>query len=111
MGALLPNNRSWDVANWVARGFFEDARPLISSSNALGEDVQFCIDADLDTLDLREYEPALLSEFVSVVDKVIAMNVERNGSGFADPAAFPVYLAKLRELQAVVRDVLSERGS
>jgi len=107
MGALLPNNRSWDVANWIARGFFEDARPLISSSGELADDIQFCIDADLDTLDVREYAPELLSEFASVVDRVIALNLERDGSSFADPTAFPVYLAKLRELQSLVRGVLS----
>ena len=61
MGALLPDDRSWFAANWVSRGFFEDARRFVAPDSALASDIQYCIDADLDTLDMRDYTAALLS--------------------------------------------------
>ena len=111
MGALLPNDRSWLAANWVSRGFFEDARRFVARGSVLASDIQFCIDAELDTLDMREYTPALIAEVSSVVDSVIAFNLDQNGSSFQDPTAFPTYLSKLRELQTLVRDVVSTQSS
>lgn len=114
MSILLPKDRHWAVSNWIARGFFEDCAPFLHQASHIGADIQFCIDAELDTLDLESADHARLQELKGLATAVVEANQARQGSNFADPGAFPVYMEKLadlsRTLDLLLRDTETDRA-
>jgi hypothetical protein len=99
---ILPNHTQWDVANWVARGFLEDARACVARYPLLVKEVEWCLNARFYTLDLEEASPEQLEELARLVDEVIRRNEVRGAEGFQQPEMLPVYLAHLRDLRALV---------
>lgn len=108
MSILLPKGHHWAVSNWIARGFFDDSVPFLQQASRIGADIQFCVDAELDTLDLGSADPARLQELKELVAAVIEANRARQGSNFADPGAFPVYMEKLADLSRTLEFLLRD---
>jgi hypothetical protein len=108
MSVLLPNEGGWLVANWVSRGFFEDCRPHLDRYPAFADDIRFCLDADVDTLDARRRSPEDVAALYRLVLDVLDDNRRKGGAAFGQPEMFPVYLSKLEQLaetlQAYLRD-------
>ncbi len=106
MSVLLPSEVVWNAANWVATSFFEDAAPFVDESSSLGKKLELCLQAQLSTLDMESASREDIGELARTIDKVIARNEQLGGSNFHDPAGFPVYLGKLRELRELVHQQL-----
>ena len=94
-------DRIWQAANWVVRGFCDDARPHLAKFPLLAERIERNFLTELWSFEVGD-DPAELDEMARLVAQVIADNQERGGAGFHDPAAFPVYLGKLRDLAELV---------
>jgi hypothetical protein len=107
MGVLLPNDKHWQTANWVAQAFYDDAATFLVDGSALTTKIKFCLDAGLDTLDLRDADAATLTEISRIVDQVIELNGRSKGRNFHDPTMFPVYESKLADLRQLVDAVIS----
>ena len=88
MAIGFSRDRVWQAANWVVRGFCDDARPHLAEFPLLRERIEENFD-----------------EMRRLVARVIADNEQTQGAGFSDPDAFPVYLGKLRELEKLVDEV------
>lgn len=102
MSVLLPHGRVWGVANWVSFGFFNDCLPHLEQVPHLAEDIRFCIDAEVDTLDLREAGRDKLQELRGLVATVLEQSRATGAASFSDPAMHPTYIAKLEELAETV---------
>lgn len=107
MSVLLPQDLDWGVANWVSFGFFNDCLPLLEQAPHLAEDIRFCIEADVDTLDLRRAGKAELQELERLVTAVLEESRTNGAATFSDPAMHPTYIAKLEELAATLRHSLT----
>jgi hypothetical protein len=97
----LPNDRVWQAANWVVRGFCDDARPHLAGFPLLAERIERNYLTELWSFDVED-DPAELDEMQRLVARVIADNETTGGARFHDPTAFPAYLGKLRELAELV---------
>ncbi len=73
---------------------------LLGLPSALLAKIQFCVDAQLDTLDLRRADGDTLRALRAAVDGVITTTEDRGPVAFQVPEAQPVYLEKLRVLVA-----------
>jgi hypothetical protein len=102
MSFLLPRDKHWNVANWVSRGFFEDARAYLEEAPSIADDIRFCIDTDTDTIDLRDASQIVLTQLLILVDKVIAANRSAGATSFHNPEARPTYLQLLEQLRNTV---------
>ena len=102
MAILLAGSKVWNAANWVSRAFFRDASEVVGDQSPLAERIRVCVDAQLDTLDLETASRAELDEMRGLLEKVIALNVRRNGANFAVPSMFPTYQQKLGELRELL---------
>jgi hypothetical protein len=102
----MPNDKSWLVSNWISFGFFEDCLPHLSKAPHIASKIQFCIDAEVDTLDLRNAEKQHIQELKSLVSLVVQDNHRSQGSNFHSAEFFPVYLAKLQELVTLLDEML-----
>lgn len=100
----FPGDRVWQAANWVAAGFCEDARPHLAQYPLLRERIEENFLHELWSFQVED-DPGELDEMARLVAQVIADNEERQGAGFRDPTAFPVYLGKLHELARLVDEV------
>jgi hypothetical protein len=80
----------------------------LHQASRIGADIQFCIDAGLDTLDLESADHARLHELKELVAAVIEANRAKQGSNFADPGAFPVYMEKLADLSHIIEPLLRD---
>jgi hypothetical protein len=99
MSFLFTHDKHWSVANWVSRGFFEDAKAFLEEAPALADDVKFCIETDTDTVDFRGADGATLRQLLVLVDRVIAANHATGSASFHNPEAFPVYMQLLEDLR------------
>ena len=111
MSVLLPNEGAWLVANWVSRGFFEDCRPHLDRYPAFAEDIRFCLDADVDTLDARRRGPEDVAALYRLVLDVIDDNRRKGSVAFGQPEMFPVYLSKLEQLAETLKASVHESPS
>jgi hypothetical protein len=111
MSILLPKDRHWAVSNWIARGFLDDCVPFLHQAPLLRADIQFCIDAELDTLDLESADHHRLQELKELVAAVIEANQAKQGSNFADPGAFPLYMEKLTDLSQLLTLLLRDTNT
>jgi hypothetical protein len=102
MSFLFAHDRHWSVANWVSLGFFADAKAFLAEAPALTDDINFCIETDTDTIDLRNADRTTLSQLLVLVDRVLAANRAAGPSSFHSPEAFPVYLQLLEDLRNTV---------
>ncbi|HEX7702795.1 MAG TPA: hypothetical protein VF403_18775 [Kofleriaceae bacterium] len=75
---------------------------FVDAGTPLALKLQFCVMADLDTLDQSDATSTDLRILQTVIRKVIARNEQLNGSNFFDPKGFPSYMAKLVELRDLV---------
>ncbi len=107
MSILLPHNFDWTVANWVSFGFFHDSAPHLGSAPRLANDIRFCIEAEVDTLDLRQAGHAELEELARLLELVLEDTRTRGAAGFKEPEMQPVYMEKLGELGATLRGTLA----
>jgi len=108
MSVLLPKDKMWGVANWASRAFFRDLEPWLDQAPTIADEIRFCIQASLDTLDLREANAATLRELSRLIDHAITTNREKQGRDWEDPSFFPGYMQKLDELKATVQDAITE---
>jgi hypothetical protein len=99
MSFLFSHDRHWSVANWVSRGFFEDAKTFLDEAPTLADDIKFCIETDTDTVDLRNADRVTLGQLFVLVERVMAANQATGSSSFHDPDAFPVYMQLLEDLR------------
>ncbi len=106
MSILLPHNLDWTVANWVSFGFFHDSAPHLESTPRLANDIRFCIEAEVDTLDLRQAGHAELEELDHLLTLVLENTQTRGVTAFKEPEMQPVYMEKLSELAATLRSAL-----
>lgn len=106
MGFLLPCDQLWSAAHWISRAFFSDAEHFFDRAPLLTEDIKFCIQADLDTVDLRDAELAKLRELSALTEEILAMNRHLRGSNFHHPEWFPVYLEQLERLKGTIEHTL-----
>ena len=104
MSVLLPNNRHWAAANWVSYALFGDALAFAEGTQAAFlEDLRFCLDAEVDTLDLRKATASDVASFRTIVERVVEHRRTHAPIDFAQPDMLPVYVQKLEELQALLR--------
>ncbi len=103
MGVLFTEAEAWLVSNWISRGFFEDCLPHLSLAPLLAKEIRFCIEAGVETLDLRDKGLAEIKELQTLVERVIRDNERSRGQNFHSPEYFPVYLSKLKELEAQLK--------
>lgn len=101
MSILFTETQGWLVSNWISRGFFEDCLPHLERAPLLAGEIRFCVDAGVDTLDLRDKGQAELQELRSLVESVIRDNSLSRGRNFHSPEQFPLYEFKLKELAAL----------
>ncbi len=106
MSVLMPRETYWLTNVWIARGFFNDALPFLSVAPTLEDNIKFCVDAELDTLDLRNANMPTMMEFQALVGKVVDHRRKILGSDFHSPEYFPIYMSKLEELERLVQEVL-----
>jgi hypothetical protein len=109
MSVLLPHDLNWGVANWVSFGFFKDSLPYLDQAPHLAEDIRFCIDAEVDTLDLRGAGRDKIQELKRLVTAVLEQSRATGEAGFSEPAMHPTYVAKLEELAATVDCAMNPR--
>jgi len=108
MSFLFPDGTYWGVASWVSRGFFADAKEFLLEAPALADDVMFCIEADVDTIDLRAADQEALIQLLALVDRVLAVNRIAGPGGFRDPEACDVYLKLLEELRRTLTSLVTK---
>ncbi len=106
MGILLPNDVDWSPANWVGRGLFEDLLERGSLPPALAADTQFCVDAEVDTLDLRDASTDDLRVLRRAVGAVVRSSEAQGSASFQRPEFHSVYLEKLRSLEEQLEGLL-----
>ncbi len=107
MGILLPNDIAWSPANWVGRGLFSDLVEHGGLPPALLAKTQFCVDAQLDTMDLRGADDATLRALRDALTSVISTTEQRGPAAFQQPEFQPGYLDKLRLLAAQLDRLLT----
>ena len=107
MSVLMPNGRDWLVSGWISHGFFEDAASFLADTPRLKDEILFCQNASVDTLDLRKADRAMLEEVGWLTEAVIARNREQRVSNFRDPEHFPVYIEKLEGLRRLIGEALN----
>jgi hypothetical protein len=108
MGILLPDDVDWSHANWVGRALFRDLLELGGLPDHLLLEVRFCVETDLDTLDLRTASIDELRRLRTLVESVYETNVARGPSSFHLPQFHPVYLDKLRMLATQLETLLAD---
>ncbi|HZH16453.1 MAG TPA: hypothetical protein VE057_19030 [Archangium sp.] len=108
MSVLFTEEQAWLVSNWISRGFFEDCLPHLERAPLLAGEIRFCMDAGVDTLDLRDKGRAELQELRSLVEWVIRDNELSRGRNFHSPEQFPLYELKLKELAALNEQMLDD---
>ena len=102
----MPNGKDGLVSNWIGNGFFQDCLPHLKESPKLESDIQFCVDAEVDNLDLRAREIQAVLELKSLVSLVIKDNLLSQGNTFSSPDYFPAYLAKIQLLNALIDEII-----
>jgi hypothetical protein len=107
MSVLLPRDLDWGVANWVSFAFFNDCLPHLEATPHLAHEIRFCLEAEVDTLDLRGAGRAELVELQHLVQRVVANQLSRDPTSFIDHKMHPTYVAKLGQLQAIVDRALA----
>lgn len=108
MSILMPEGIEWLTNSWISRGFFDDAIILPDIIPKIKNNIRFCIDADVDTLDLRDASIDVMGTFNSMVNKVINYRLLTKGDDFHLPEYFPVYISKLEELRNLTCEVLDK---
>ncbi|OAN40036.1 hypothetical protein A6A03_19410 [Chloroflexus islandicus] len=106
MSVLLPDQRLWATNRWIARQFFADAIQWIDAAPALAGEIRFCLEAELDTLDLRYADRATLQAFAALVKKVVDYRTAMGASDVAEHNDVLVYMSKLMELSQLVQATL-----
>ncbi|MGB1251051.1 MAG: hypothetical protein ACPG8W_10585 [Candidatus Promineifilaceae bacterium] len=101
MSILFPN-KHWAVANWVSMGVFGDCVPYLNLAPGLEPKIRFCLEAEIDTLDLRQANSGIIKELEKILARVIENNQKLQGSNFHRSDAFPVYMSKLAELENII---------
>src|SRR5262249_27877062 len=107
MSFLLPRDELWGVANWISLAFFTDAEQFLEQAPLLAEDLKFCRQAGLDTIDLQDADLATLNELNILIERVLTMNRSLRGSNFHEPEWFPVYLSHVERLDKIVKNIIS----
>jgi len=100
---LLPDHRRLDAANWVTRGILDDLATRSDLPAAIAQEIRWCLDAQFYRLDLRLAPAEDLAALVGPLDEIIAATEKAGPASFQLPEFFPAYLAKLRELRALLR--------
>jgi hypothetical protein len=104
MAILLPKGAAWLPADWISNGLLHDLAPLVDETTALGEKVRFCVDAQVDTLDLRQADAAEVRDLERLLERAIEENRRSQGASFHQPEAFPRYLEELCKLKALLAE-------
>jgi hypothetical protein len=99
---LLPGDKQLTAANWVTRGLLDElsARPDLPAP--LGEKIRWCLAAEFYTLDLQDATPSTLEALSRMVGEVLADTENKGAASFQQPDMFPAFVAKLRELRALL---------
>ncbi len=103
MSILFSEEKSWLVNNWISRSFFEDCLLHLEEIHLLKEEIRFCVEAEVDTLNLRNKDFEALKELRSLVKAVIQDNLQANGKNFQIAEYFPLYLNKVKELNSLIQ--------
>lgn len=106
MSILFTEDRAWLANNWISRGFFEDCLPHLNHAPLLADDIRFCVDAGVDTLDLRGKSRAEIRELQVLLERVIHQHELSEAPRFHSPEAHPLYLARLKELSGDIMQML-----
>jgi len=107
MSILMPQEKEWLANNWVSRTFFEDCTNHLAKVPQLSQDIQFCLEADIDTLDLRTKDIQAILELKALVALVIKDNFLKRGSNFHSPEYFPFYLGRVKILDGLIEEVVT----
>jgi hypothetical protein len=99
---VLPDDRILAAANWVTRGILRELAARSDLPPAIAEKVRWCLDAEFDDLDLGHVAEEDLAALVGPLDAIIAATEQAGPASFQQPEFFPAYLAKLRELRALL---------
>lgn len=94
------------MANWVARGLFDDSLPFLDQHPELADKIRFSIDAQFNMVDLEDADIMTLRSSVALVERVIAANRARGRTNFHDPSYFPAYMAELEALRELAAGAL-----
>lgn len=98
MGILMRENVHWSPANWVARGLYQDLLEGGGLPPMLAAATQFCVEAELDTLDLRKASEEELRSLRELVERALFATEARGPASFQLPEFHPVYIDKLNDL-------------
>lgn len=104
MSIFLPNGSLWGVSNAISTAFFRECLAHLEVAPSLADDIRFCVDAEVDTLDLRGKGPLASSELRELVARALAAE---QGSD-ADHHA---YQSRLLELRQMLDFTASNRGT
>lgn len=107
MSILMPEGVEWLTSSWISRGFFDDAMTLQNIDLRIRNDIRFCLDAEVDTLDLSDVNIIVMKNFSDLVKEVITYRLARKGNDFYLPEYFSLYMSKLEELKNLTHEVLS----
>jgi hypothetical protein len=108
MSFLLPNGKAWTPAKWISMGFFSDAVGHLKDAPHLADEIRFCLDSEVDTIDLRDTNVSILRELQKLVQSVLAENVASQGGKFLQVEYFPLYLRYLHSLDELVSSTVRE---
>jgi hypothetical protein len=98
MSISFPNLPPWEAAGWVVRSFWALAQPHLAEVPGIAPDLEDGLISGILVLDLRDAPADSLDEARLLIQRVLA-DAERKGErDFADPAAFPLFIDRLRDL-------------
>lgn len=101
MGILLPGDVDWSPAAWVSRGLFSDLHE-VGLPVRLEAEVRFCLDAAVDTLDLRGASGNELRALRQAIARVVSRTEAAGPAAFQTPEFQPTYLEWLRKLMTLL---------
>lgn len=99
---LLPDDRFVSAARWVTRGVLDELAARGDLPPGIADKVRWCLDAQFDTLDLRDAPAEELAQLARVLDAVIADTEARGAASFDQAELFPAFVGKLRELRVLL---------
>lgn len=107
MSILMPQGKDWLVNNWISRAFLADCLPHLAQVPQLADEIRFCVEAEVDTLDLRGENYQNILDLKILVALVIKDNLLLKGQNFHSPDYFSLYLTKIIELDRLVEKIVS----
>ena len=68
--------------------------------------MQFCIQTETDTVDLRVADQAALRQLIAVTDRVISATLKAGPNAFDDTRGHSIYLQRIEQLRDIVKTLV-----